>query len=137
MHAGRSSSNQGMEVETVQSAFRAHDQSRLSLCLGTMSNLNVSSSHPPLLGAQAHSTGLSGCCRHVCPWPPVVGTTCSSELGSSPVWVCLCVSGKAVPLRPAGTLLLSMPGMQAPLVAWGEALVLKGVAGQREDMFWD
>lgn len=49
----------------------------------------------------------------------------------------VCVSVKAVPLGPAGTLLLSLPGMQAPLVAWGEALVPKGVAGQQEDMFWD
>lgn len=57
-----------------------------SLCLGTMPNLDMSSSSPSAAGQR------SGRCRHVCPWPPAPSPTCA-------LWSLLVSGGAAPPVR--------------------------------------
>lgn len=150
MQGGRNSLNKSTEVGTVQNASRARDRSPVCLlcACGPCPARTCSLPHPLPLGTWAHGAGLRGGCRHVCPWPPAVGTTCAllnplvSGWVALPVWVmsvCGCLGRRILP-GPA-----SIPpripwlwlGVRAPPVAWTEDLVLEGVTRQPENRFWD
>ena len=151
MQGGRNCSNKSVEGGTAQSVSRARDQSPVCLLCawGPCPVWTCSLPHPPLpLGRRAHGAGLRGGCRHVCPWPPAVGTTCAllnvlvSGWAALPVWVVsVCVRlGRQVLPGPASTppgTPSPCPGVQAPPVARIEALTLKGVTRQTENRFWD